>query len=65
MSFFLWDIFKNSAESDQNAASGQVFQCLLTECSIIIGIELKNTTQHSLKQKWTGAIDKNGKFHSA
>ena len=38
---------------------------LLTECSIKIWIKMKSTNQHPLKLKWTGPIDKIGKFHSA
>ena len=26
---------------------------------------MKNTTQQTLKRKWTGPIDKNGKFDSS
>ena len=49
----------------QNAVSDQVLHCLLTECSIKIWTNLKNTTQHPLKWKWTGPTDSSGKFHLA
>ena len=54
----------NSADSyriPQNVASDQGLHCLLTECSILI----KNTTQQPLKWKWTGPINKSGKFNFA
>ena len=60
----------NSADTDQtpqNVASNQALNCLLTEYSIKNWIkkEWKNTNQQPFKRKWTGTIDKSGKFHSA
>ena len=31
----------------------------------LIRVSVNNTTQRPLKLKWTGLIDKNGKFHLA
>ena len=47
----------------QNATFDQGLHYSLTECSIEICIKMKNTTLHPLKRKWTGPIDKRGKFH--
>ena len=48
-------------QTPQNMALDQDFHCWLTDWSIKIGIKV----QKPLKRKWTGPIDKNGKFHSA
>ena len=50
---FLWDIGKqrDPDQTPPNAASDQGFHCLLTECSIKIGIKMKNTTLQPLKRK--------------
>ena len=49
----------------QNAASDQGLHSLLTEFYFKIWLKMKNTTQQPLEQKWTGPIDKSGKFHLA
>ena len=39
---------------------------VITECSITnFGIQIKNTREQLLKQKWTRPIDKIETFHSA
>ena len=45
-------------QTPQNAASDQGLHCLLTEYSVETKIMRKNTTQHPLKLKWIGPIDK-------
>ena len=49
-------------QTPQKAASKQGLYYLLTECSIEIRIKMKNITQHHLKRKLTGPIDKSGIF---
>ena len=53
---FLWGIDKQQ----QNAVSDQGLHCLLKECSIKIGIKVKNITKQPLKWKWAGPIDNSG-----
>ena len=49
----------------KNMSSDQGLYCLLTECSMKIRLQIKNTTQDPLKREWTGPIDISRKFHSA
>ena len=44
---------------------GDHSNCLLTEISTKSCIEMKNTTQHTIKRKLAGPFDKRRKFHPA
>ena len=64
---FLWDKGKQCkprSEATKHDAD-QGLHCLLTEKLIKIWIEMKNSTQQPLKQKWTGPINKGRQVQSA
>ena len=64
---FLWVIGKQCITrpdaTDHSVSSGSPLFAYI--CSIRIQIKMKNTTQQSLKRKWTCPFDKGWKFHAA
>ena len=63
---FLWDIGKQCRPRSETSQTRRLISLnsLLIECSITIWMKMKNTYQQPSKQKWTGPIGWNGKFHS-